>query len=89
MRIDMLLNKLCLIKTRSIAKKAADKKLIYVNGKLAKASQNIVQDDVIDYEIYGYKTKLKIVTVPTGNVSKKNAPEFYEIVSREKVDIEQ
>ncbi|MEA1971696.1 MAG: S4 domain-containing protein [Candidatus Cloacimonadota bacterium] len=87
MRIDKLMNKLCLIKTRSIAKKAADKNLILVNKKLAKASQKIVQDDVIDYQIYGYKTKIKVIKMPDGNVSKKKAPEFYEIISREKIDI--
>ncbi|HPV14900.1 MAG TPA: S4 domain-containing protein, partial [Candidatus Cloacimonadota bacterium] len=38
MRIDLLLNKLCLTKTRSIAKTACDKGLVKLNGKPAKAS---------------------------------------------------
>lgn len=88
MRIDKLLNKLCLIKTRSIAKKAADKNLIHVNEKLAKASQKVFVEDEIEYEIYGFKTKIKLKKLPDGNVSKKIAPEFYEIISREKVEIE-
>ncbi|MDX9869750.1 MAG: S4 domain-containing protein, partial [Candidatus Cloacimonadales bacterium] len=38
MRIDLIMNKLCLVKTRSIAKKACDNNAVRVNGKIAKAS---------------------------------------------------
>jgi ribosome-associated heat shock protein Hsp15 len=85
MRIDLLMNKLCLVKTRSIAKKACDNNAIRVNDKIAKASIEIKDNDIIDYDLFGYKTKLKIVKIPDGNVSKKDAPEYYEIIFREKV----
>ena len=51
MRVDQLLNKLCLIKTRSIAKKAADKNLIKINCKIANASSNVLAGDLIEYEL--------------------------------------
>ena len=79
------MNKLCLVKSRSIAKKAADKNLIKVNDKLAKASQKIERGDKIEYEIYGYKTTIKIEKIPSGNVSKKKAPQYYEILERTKI----
>jgi ribosome-associated heat shock protein Hsp15 len=47
MRLDLLLNKLCLTKTRSIAKNACDKGLLMVNGKTAKASTEIKNSDMI------------------------------------------
>jgi ribosomal 50S subunit-recycling heat shock protein len=87
MRVDKLLNKLCLVKTRSIAKNACDKKLVKINGKIAKASATIVDDDIIEYELYGYFNKVKITEVPIRNVSKAKAPEFYEILEREKLDL--
>ena len=87
MRVDKLLSKLCLIKTRSIAKNACDKKLVKINGKIAKASAMIVDNDIIDYELYGYFNKIKITEVPKGNVSKVKAPEFYEILEREKLEL--
>jgi ribosomal 50S subunit-recycling heat shock protein len=86
MRVDQLLNKLCLIKTRSIAKKAADKNLIKINGKTAKASSNIIAEDIIEYELYGYYNKLKIIDIPKGNVSRISAPQFYEFIDREKLE---
>lgn len=82
MRIDMLLNKLCLIKTRTIAKTACDKGLVLINQKPAKASNEIKVNDVISFTLSGYTTILKINRIPEGNVSKKDAPLFYEIIER-------
>ena len=87
MRVDKLLNKLCLIKTRSIVKNACDKKLVKINGKIAKASAMIIENDIIEYELYGYYNKIKILEVPKGNVSKVKAPEFYEILERDKLEL--
>jgi len=87
MRVDQLLNKLCLVKTRSIAKKACDKNLVKINDKIAKASASVHDGDIIEYQLYGYFNKLRITTVPKGNVSKNSSPEFYEILEREKLKI--
>jgi len=88
MRIDQLLNKLCLVKTRSIAKKACDNKLVFINDSEAKASQSVKQGDLLEYQIYGFKTVINIIKIPTGNVSKKNSTDYYEVVSREKMEID-
>jgi len=87
MRVDKLLNKLCLIKTRSIAKNACDKKLVKINDKIAKASSTIVDNDIIEYKLYGYYNKIKITKIPSGNVSKVKAPEFYKILERDKLEL--
>lgn len=86
MRIDMLLNKLCLTKTRSIAKNAADKGLLFINGKPAKASAIVRQDDEILLKLYGYANLFRIIEIPSGNVSKKDAGNYYEIISREPLE---
>lgn len=85
MRVDLLLNKLCLVKTRSIAKNACDKNSILVNDKPAKASLEIKQGDIIESNMFGYKTIIKITKMPDGNVAKKNVLEYYELISKEKV----
>ncbi len=87
MRVDKLLNKLCLVKTRSIAKNACDKNLVKINGKIAKASATIIDNDIIEYELYGYFNKVKITEVPISNVSKVKAPEFYQILERGKLEL--
>jgi len=83
MRIDILLNKLCIVKTRSIAKNACDKGVIFLNQKAAKASQETRTDDIIEINMFGYKTTIKIKKIPEGNVSKKDVLEYYEVMSRE------
>jgi ribosome-associated heat shock protein Hsp15 len=85
MRIDVLLNKLCIVKTRNIAKNACDKGVIIVNGKQAKASQEIKIDDIIECNMFGYKTIFKIKKITEGNIAKKDVLEYYEILSREAV----
>ncbi len=87
MRIDMFLNKVCLVKTRSIAKNACDKNLVFINDKHAKSSQLVKSSDLIRYSLLGYETIIKVICIPDGNVSKKNALDFYEIVSRVALNI--
>jgi ribosome-associated heat shock protein Hsp15 len=86
MRIDLLLSKLCLIKTRSIAKTACDKDLVFINGKEAKSSTMAKGGDIITFSLSGYRTIIKLLSIPSGNVSKKSAPEYYEILERIKLD---
>ncbi|HNQ44331.1 MAG TPA: RNA-binding protein [Candidatus Cloacimonadota bacterium] len=77
-----MLNKLCLTKTRSIAKNACDKNLLSINGKLAKASSEVKTGDLICMKLYGFEHEFKILDVPTGNVAKKDAGSYYETTRR-------
>ena len=86
MRIDLLLNKLCLVKTRSNAKKACDNNLVELNGAKVKASQKVHSGDDLSFTLFGVRTSLKIIEIPAGNVSKKNATQFYEITERDRID---
>ena len=87
MRIDQLLNKLCLFKTRSMAKKACDLNLVYINGKLAKASTIGKADDEVLYTVYDWQYTIKIVKVPQGNVSKVTASQYYELLNKKEKTI--
>ncbi|MCD4830051.1 MAG: RNA-binding protein [Candidatus Cloacimonetes bacterium] len=87
MRIDQLLNKLCLVKTRSIAKKACDNGLVTINDKKARASATPGPGDTIRFDLFGYRTVLRLTDIPKGNVAKKDAADYYELVEREKLDI--
>ena len=86
MRIDQLLNKLCLVKTRSIAKKACDKNFVKINDKIAKSSSNVNAGDVVEYQLYGFQSKFRIVEIPVGNISKNIAAGFYEVLERNKLE---
>ncbi len=82
MRLDLLLNKLCIVKTRSIAKKACDNNAVKVNNSVTKASHEIKVGDTIECQLFGYKTIIKIIKMPVANVAKKDVLEYYEILDR-------
>ncbi len=86
MRIDQILNKLCLIKTRSIANQACHKGLIEINGNVAKASSTVNENDKVIIKLNGYKTTLVITQIPKGNVSKKSALDYYDLIDREAIE---
>ncbi len=79
MRIDALLSKLCLIKTRSVAQKACQKSLVKVNDKLAKPSEKVLAGDKIEFCLAGYTKIVDILEIPKGNVSKSNSVNFYKL----------
>ncbi|HOH79056.1 MAG: RNA-binding protein [Candidatus Cloacimonetes bacterium] len=85
MRIDLLLNKLCLTKTRGIAKTACDKGLVSINGKPAKASATVNAMDVIELKLYGFLHELRVDRLPEGNVAKKDAASYYSLLKREPI----
>lgn len=87
MRVDLLLSKLCLVKSRSIVKKACDLGLVKVNEKVSKASAIISCGDKIEYQLYGYITVIKMISIPKGNVAKTRALEYYELIRREKMEV--
>lgn len=85
MRIDLLLNKLCLTKTRSIAKTACDKGLVSINGKAAKASALVNAQDLIELRLYGFIHLIRVEKLPEGNVAKKDAASYYALLKREPI----
>jgi len=85
MRLDLLLNKLCLTKTRTIAKNACDKGLVSLNGKTAKAAGLVKDGDLIVFKLYGAEHEIKITKLPTGNVAKKDATQYYELIRRDEL----
>jgi ribosomal 50S subunit-recycling heat shock protein len=85
MRLDLLLNKLCLTKTRSIAKNACDKNLVMLNGKPAKASAIVKAEDIIIFRLYGAEHEIRITQIPEGNVAKKDSTNYYEMLRRDEL----
>ncbi len=82
MRIDLLLNRFCLTKTRSIAKNACDKNLVQINGKTAKASHEAKAGDLIRLDLYGFRHLIEVTEIPAGNVAKKDASNFYKLLEK-------
>lgn len=80
MRLDKFLKVSRVIKRRSVANDACDTEHVSVNGKRAKASYDVKENDIIEIK-FGEKTlKLKVLDVKE-HVGKADASSLYEIIN--------
>lgn len=83
MRLDVFLNKCCIVRRRSEAKRACDNGIVTVDGQVAKASRILQAGQTVCIEFTDRFLEFEIIDVPKGNVSRKQAPDFYHIVRDE------
>ena len=79
MRLDKYLKVSHIIKRRTVAKEAAQKDKIKINGKDAKPSSSVNEGDIIEIS---YSSKSLIVKVLSTNeyTAKKDASLMYEVI---------
>ena len=78
MRLDKFLKVSRLIKRRTVANEVSEKGRIYVNGNVAKPSKQLKVGDEIVISQVNKEVKVKILTIPSGNVSIQEASTLYE-----------
>lgn len=79
MRLDKYLKVSRIIKRRTVANDACDAGRVNVNGKLAKASQDIKVGDIIEIRFGANTTKLEVLIVKE-QVSKQDAANMFRLV---------
>jgi ribosomal 50S subunit-recycling heat shock protein len=86
MRLDLFLSKVCLLKTRSQAARALERDQIRVNGDAPRASRGIRAGDVIEVRTDRRELRVRVLAVPEGNVSRRDAKEYYETLEDRRRD---
>ena len=79
MRLDKYLKVSRLIKRRTVANEACDAGRVEVNGKVAKASQNVKQGDIICVKFGTKEVKVEVLNVENV-VKKEEAADLYKIL---------
>ena len=79
MRLDKYLKVTRLIKRRTVANEACDAGRISVNGKVARASYDVKEDDVIEINLGQKPLKVKVVKV-NEYATKDTAAEGYTVI---------
>lgn len=82
-RLDVVLNRLCLMRSRSEAKSACDADVVSVDGAIAKASQSVRAGQRVALEFPTRVLELRITELPAKSISKKAAREHYEVIRDE------
>lgn len=82
MRLDKYLKVSRIIKRRTVAKEACEGGRVSINGKVAKPSTTLKEDDIIEI-VFGNKVlKAKIINLAE-HVRKEDAKNMYEIIEGE------
>ena len=79
MRLDKYLKVTRLIKRRTVANEACDAGRIVVNGKVARASYDVKEGDVIEIKLGQKPLKVKVVKV-SEYATKDTAAEAYTVI---------
>lgn len=79
MRLDKYLKVSRIIKRRTVASEACDKKRVWVNGNQAKSGKDIKIGDEIEIRFGSNTLKVKVLQIAE-TVRKENAGDMYEIL---------
>lgn len=80
MRLDKYLKVSRIIKRRTIANEVCDAKKVSVNGKIARASYDVKEGDVIEIQMGERLLRAKVLTV-SEHATKNDASSMYEVLT--------
>ncbi|HHW58300.1 MAG TPA: RNA-binding S4 domain-containing protein [Clostridia bacterium] len=81
MRVDKFLKVSRLIKRRTIAKEACDKGLVFINGKEAKASDEVKEKDVVEINFGDRTIRVEVLDVKE-HVLRDEAYQMYRLIEK-------
>lgn len=79
MRLDKYLKNSRLIKRRTIANEACDAGKVSVNGKVARASYDVKENDIIEIQMGAKPIRVKVLVVAE-HATKADAAQMYTVV---------
>ena len=85
LRVDVLLHRLCLTKSRSEAKAACDSGAVWVDGKKAKASDTVPAGRRVEIHYPSRTLEMELLETPGKSTSKQKAKELYRVIREERV----
>lgn len=85
LRVDVLLHRLCLTKSRSEAKAACEAGAVTLDGKRARPSDSVVAGKRIVVKYPSRLLEVELLELPGKSVSKKAARDLYRVLKDEKV----
>ena len=80
LRLDLLLHRLCITRSRNEAKQACDAGAVQVDGRRAKASEAVAVGRTISVRFPRRLFVFELLTLPPKSTSKKSAKEMYRVV---------
>jgi ribosome-associated heat shock protein Hsp15 len=85
LRVDVLLHRLCLTRSRSEAKAACEAGAVTIDGKRARASDSVAAGRRIAVQYPSRLLEVELLELPGKSVSKKAARDLYRVLQDEKI----
>ncbi len=86
MRLDLFLKAVCLVKQRSLAKKACDAGKIRIGGRALRASHQTREGEILTIRFPRRTITLEVLAIPSGQVAKSEGGSYYRILSEERLE---
>ncbi len=77
MRIDKFLNSVNLTKRRSVAQDMIKNGVVEINGKVAKASKDVIVGDVVSINYLSGSKRYEVLSLPTTKSTPKSEQDKY------------
>jgi ribosome-associated heat shock protein Hsp15 len=87
MRLDVFLHRVCILKSRTLAKEACERGKVAWNGEPAKASRSLHPGDRIRLDLGVRVLEVEVRKIPEGQVSRKDASRYYRILLEERSEL--
>ena len=87
MRLDVFLHRVCVLKSRTLAKEACERGKVSLNGERAKASRSLTPGDRIRLDLGVRVLEVEVLGIPERRLSKKEAPQYYRMISEERPEL--
>ena len=84
LRIDVLLHRLCLTRSRNEAKSACDAGAVSLNGKKARAADAVLPGARVEVRWPARTLEMELLELPGKSVSRKAARELYRVLREER-----
>ena len=84
MRLDKYLKVSRIIKRRTIAKEVADNGRITVNGRVAKSSTKLSEEDLIEIQFGNKIVTIKVLEL-RDSTKKENSAKMFEIIEEKRI----
>lgn len=83
LRVDVLLHRLCLTRSRSEAKAACDSGAVLVDGAAARASREVAEGSMVTIRFPRRTLEIAVDQLPGKSTSRKAAREHYRVLNEE------
>jgi ribosomal 50S subunit-recycling heat shock protein len=86
LRVDVLLHRLCLTRSRSEAKHACDSGAVLIGGRPARASESVASGQKVAIRFPRRLLEIELTQLPPKSTSRKSSRDMYRVVRDEPIE---